>query len=39
VTASQDAASGRLLAMVTEFCTPNLPGAQASAAGIQAAIR
>jgi hypothetical protein len=25
--------------MVTEFCTPNLPGAQASAARIQAAIR
>ncbi|WP_086855735.1 serine hydrolase domain-containing protein [Amycolatopsis lexingtonensis] len=39
VTASQDAASGRLLAMVAEFCTPNVPGARASAAGIQAAIR
>jgi D-alanyl-D-alanine carboxypeptidase len=38
VTASQGAASSRLLAMVTEFCTPNLPGAQSRAAQLQAAI-
>jgi D-alanyl-D-alanine carboxypeptidase len=38
LTASPAAAGDRLLAMVTEFCTPNLPGAQSRAAQLQAAI-
>ncbi|WIX90812.1 serine hydrolase domain-containing protein [Amycolatopsis sp. DG1A-15b] len=39
LTASPAAASGRILAMVTEFCSPALPGAQAHAAQLQAAVR
>jgi D-alanyl-D-alanine carboxypeptidase len=38
VTAPPAAEGARLLAMVTEFCTPNLPGAQSRAAQLQAAI-
>jgi D-alanyl-D-alanine carboxypeptidase len=37
VTAPTAAAADRLLAMVTEFCTPSVPGAQARAARIQSA--
>ncbi|MGW4058032.1 serine hydrolase domain-containing protein [Amycolatopsis sp. NPDC004747] len=39
LTASPAAASGRVLAMVTEFCTPDLPDAPAHAARIEAAVR
>ncbi|MEU4521839.1 serine hydrolase domain-containing protein [Amycolatopsis sp. NPDC024027] len=38
LTASPAAASGRILAMVTEFCSPALPEAQAHAAQLQAAV-
>jgi D-alanyl-D-alanine carboxypeptidase len=38
LTAPPAAMSGRILAMVTEFCTPNLPEAPARAARLQAAI-
>ncbi|MEU4250253.1 serine hydrolase domain-containing protein [Amycolatopsis sp. NPDC026612] len=38
VTATPAASSARLLAMVTEFCAPALPGAQARAAQVQAAL-
>ncbi|OXM63348.1 serine hydrolase domain-containing protein [Amycolatopsis vastitatis] len=39
VTASAAADAGRTLVMVTEFCTPDLPDAQANAARLQAAVR
>ncbi|MEU5263095.1 serine hydrolase domain-containing protein [Amycolatopsis sp. NPDC021455] len=39
LTASPEAASGRVLVMVTEFCTPDVPGAQANAARLQAAVQ
>lgn len=39
LTAAPAASSDRLLAMVTEFCTPNLPGAQSRAAQLETAIR
>ncbi|MGV9362145.1 serine hydrolase domain-containing protein [Amycolatopsis sp. NPDC003731] len=39
LTASPDAAAGRILAMVTEFCTPAGPDARARAARLQAAMR
>jgi D-alanyl-D-alanine carboxypeptidase len=39
LSASPAAASGRVLAMVTEFCTPALPGAQARVLQLQAAVR
>ncbi|WP_206794230.1 serine hydrolase [Amycolatopsis sp. MtRt-6] len=39
LTASPAAASRRILAMVTEFCTPDLPAAPERAARIQAALR
>jgi D-alanyl-D-alanine carboxypeptidase len=38
LTAPPAAASGRILAMVTEFCSPALPEAQAHAAQLQAAV-
>jgi D-alanyl-D-alanine carboxypeptidase len=38
VTATPAASSARLLAMVTEFCTPALPGAEARATQVQAAL-
>ncbi len=38
VTATPAASSARILAMVTEFCTPAVPGAEARAAQVQAAL-
>ncbi|WP_410566862.1 serine hydrolase domain-containing protein [Amycolatopsis sp. cmx-4-61] len=39
ITASPAAESARVVAMVTEFCTPAAPGAQAHAGRLQAALR
>jgi D-alanyl-D-alanine carboxypeptidase len=38
LTAPAPAMAGRLLAMVTEFCTPSVSGAESRAAQIQSAI-
>jgi D-alanyl-D-alanine carboxypeptidase len=39
ITASLAAQAGRIITMATEFCTPNVPGAQANARQLQAAVR
>jgi len=39
LTAPTAASAGRVIAMATEFCTPNLPGAQARATQLQEALR